>query len=201
MCIWALIAIIDSKYYPYRAGIRALATTSGAIFDIVSLGLSTAATATGGAAAKTILSAINTGITGTKTALDSDYLYNKSIDIVTNQMDADRNEQLTLIINQMKKQPADYGMTQAKDDLLRYYEAGTFAAALESLQNKTASNAAACQAAAKDAKSESHDDTIGSPACNPASGISATGPANANEAGASAPAPAIPAAPPPSQNH
>ena len=168
-CIWSLIAIIDSKYYAYRAGIRGLATTTGAVFDVLSLGLSTAATATGGAAAKTVLSAINAGVTGTKTALDSDYLYNKSIDIVTNQMDADRNEQLTAIIKQMSKSIDDYGMTQAKDDLLRYYEAGTFTAALKSLQNKTATNAAACQAAAKQAKAQlGLKDVTDSGKCNPA---------------------------------
>ncbi len=85
-------------------------------------------------------------------------------------MDADRNEQLTVIIKQMRKDPVAYTMTQAKDDLLRYYQAGTFAAALESLQNKTATNAAACQSEAKTAKETAQGAaTTDTSECNPTS--------------------------------
>ena len=190
-CMWALIGMIDQKYIPYRAGLRSLATGTAAVADILSLGLTSAATAAGGAATKTILSAINTGVIGSKTALDTDYLYNKSIDIVTNQMDADRSEQLTSIIKNMNNEVATYGMTQAKDDLLQYYAKGTFASALESLTSKTASNATTCENEAKTAKAamsagqsgtaSAADATAADQAttsgCNTASAMPATAPA------------------------
>jgi hypothetical protein len=172
-CMWSLIRIIDQKYDLYSNRLHAVATGTGAFFDVAIAGLSAAATATTGAAAKTVLSAINSGLSGTKGALDADILYNKSIDIVRNQMDADRATQLTAIIKQMSADTTTYGMSQAKDDLLKYYEMGTFGHALQALENQTAATATTCKAQAQATKvkavanSYAHDDNGASDGTGP----------------------------------
>ena len=156
-CIFALKTIIDIKYYAYRWGLKALATNTGAATDMVSLGLSTAATAVGGAPVKTVLSAINVGITGAKSSLSADYLYSKSIELAINQMDADRDQQFALMLKEMRNAVSSYGMEEAKNDLLKYYDVGTFSQAINSLQIKTGASANACEKAVSAAKTKNAD--------------------------------------------
>jgi hypothetical protein len=152
-CIYSLKSDIDDSYREYRITLHHLVDYGNAGFDIASLGLSTAATATATAAAKTVLSAINTGVTGTKTALNQDLLFKQSIELITTQMDADRNEEFAVMLKEMQNTSSPYTLDQAKNDLLVYYAAGTWDHAITSLQAKTSANLANCQAAVNNAKS------------------------------------------------
>jgi len=150
-CIFTEMAQIDYYYFEYRKSLRSLIDDGFAFGDVVGVGLSTAATAVGGASAKTILSAINVGLGTTKTKIDSDILYSNSINLVLTQMDTDRADWKSRILAQINNPTDDktYTMYQAADDLLSYYEAGTLDHALSSLTTQTSANLTGCQAAVK----------------------------------------------------
>ncbi len=120
--------------------------------DIAGLGLGLAGTISPGEAVKTLLAAIGTSVAGAKTTIDADYLYKQSIEMVINQMEADRNAQFALMIQEMQGDTDTYGYNEAMDDLLKYYAYGTWERAITSLQTATAANANACQAAVTTAK-------------------------------------------------
>jgi hypothetical protein len=151
-CVYALKSIIDDKYRVYRAAMHHLVNGGNAIADVAGLGLGLAGTITPGEAAKTLLAAIGTTVAGARTAIDADYLYKQSIEMVINQMDADRNGQFAVMIQEMTKDVDVYGYSEAMDDLLKYYAYGTWDHAITSLQTSTAANANACQAAVVTAK-------------------------------------------------
>jgi hypothetical protein len=114
--------------------------------------LGLAGTISPGEAVKTLLAAIGTSVAGAKTTIDADYLYKQSIELVINQMEADRNAEFALMIAEMQSDIDAYGYNEAMDDLLKYYAAGTWDRAITSLQTATAANANACQAAVTMAK-------------------------------------------------
>jgi hypothetical protein len=150
-CVYALKGIIDDEYREYKIVLQHTVDDGGGILDVANLGLTTAATATPGAAAKTVLSAIATGLSGTKTIINEDVIYKQAIAAVCNQMDADRDQQFTVMLKEMNNAEsisgaASYSMDQAKDDLLIYFADGTFSHALDSLQSKTAANKENCKA-------------------------------------------------------
>jgi hypothetical protein len=98
-CIYSFIAAIDLAYYDYKRQTVSLIGDVNATADIAVLGLTTGVTALGAATTKTILGAIATGIGGTKSIISSDVLYNASIAAIILKMDADRNEQLSVILH------------------------------------------------------------------------------------------------------
>jgi hypothetical protein len=151
-CVYALKRIIDDQYREYRITLHHLADGGNAALDVANIGLTTAATATPGAAAKTVLSAIATGLLGTKTVLNEDLLYKQTIALVLNQMDADRDRQFAVMLKEMND--GNYTIGQAKDDLLLYFEYGTFDHAISSLQAAAAANKANCEAQRDNAKAQ-----------------------------------------------
>jgi len=68
-----LMAVIDFNYHEYEAQLRTEKVLKNTTADIVTLGLTAASTAVGGAEAKTILSAIATGVVGANTDTDAHY--------------------------------------------------------------------------------------------------------------------------------
>ncbi|MEI6708691.1 MAG: hypothetical protein WCK96_16325 [Methylococcales bacterium] len=108
---------------------------------ITSLGLSTAATVTGTASVKAIISAIDTGVKGTNTHFDSDVLHNKALNIIKNQMIKDRSNWETHLKGRMSDNKCEYSLEEAKIDLSKYRISGTFDSALSSLESEVGSKA------------------------------------------------------------
>ncbi len=102
--------------------------------DVLILSLNLAATATGGATAKTVLSAISAGITGSKTAIDKHYYYDKTLPALVSAMNAQRKTVLTNLLAGMSKPLTDYTFEQALADLQDYYQAGTLLGAVTAVQ-------------------------------------------------------------------
>jgi hypothetical protein len=152
-CFYALKTIIDDQYREYKIALAHIVNGGTTLADLANLGVTTAATATPGAAAKTLLSAIAASISGGKAIVDSDLLYKQTIVITINEMDADRAQIETQMLTRLNSTTAPlYSLEEAENDLLGYYEAGTFTHALVSLQTKTAANQANCSAQAQNAK-------------------------------------------------
>jgi len=144
-CVYALKAIIDDHYREYRITLHHFADGGDAVFDITTLGLNTAGAVTPAAAAKTVLAAMAAAVGSTKTILNQDLLYKQTIEILINQMDADRDRQFTVMLKEMDDDKSTYSMGQAKDDLLLYFAAGTWDHAIAALQASTAANQANCK--------------------------------------------------------
>jgi len=102
--------------------------------DILVLSLNLAGTATGGAAVKTILAAIASGVTGSKVVMDKHYFYEKTVPALIAAMNAERKQALVPILTGMKRPLNDYTFEQAVTDLHAYYFAGTYMGAIQAIQ-------------------------------------------------------------------
>jgi hypothetical protein len=150
-CVFELRTIIDDYYREYKITLMHSVTYGNASLDIVHTAFDLASTATPAATAKTILSAIATGLGTTKTVINEDILYKQTVQAILNRMDADRDRQFTAILTAMDTGAAPYTMAQARSDLMIYFEDGTFSHGVEALQAATAADKASCSRAATNA--------------------------------------------------
>jgi hypothetical protein len=149
-----LILIIDSNYYRIEKslyGHKAWADFGG---SAIGTGLSTAATLSGAKDAKTTLSALVTAIEATKTSFNKDILQGQTMIAITAQMRKLRAEKMLEIRKSMKVSIVDYPLSQGLNDLMNYYNAGTFIAALQSLSEDAAAAKKDAEDATKDEKFE-----------------------------------------------
>ena len=215
-CIYTFINLIDDRYNDYKKNALRLVDTANLGADLGLLATNIAGTAVGGAGAKTILNGIAAGITGTRAAINSDVLYNTTIFTIVLQMDGDRANVHSQILQRIQNStvgpsgaplaaapvvtgsveksvtvanpptagaptttttktstkiapapgakalaaelassgapPVSYTMYQAANDLLAYYEAGTWAHAMFAMQAKAGTQVSNCTAKLTDAK-------------------------------------------------
>jgi hypothetical protein len=98
-CISEFIGAIDNQYREYRIELVHLSGGLTAFADTATAVLSAAAAGVGGSTAQ-VLSGIAAAIAGGKSAINTDVLRSNSILAVIAQMDADRNEQNSIILQQ-----------------------------------------------------------------------------------------------------
>jgi hypothetical protein len=148
--ISARMYVADLEYDNFEAQLTREMQDEGILATAVNLGLTTSATLVGGAATKTILSGVATGVTGLDKAYSEKELLANTIQALQTQMRADRKAQSAIILAKMLQDngtaqktvtPIDqYSLPMALSDTARYYQAGTVASALIGL-TKTVSNA------------------------------------------------------------
>ena len=138
------INIIDLNYNKYKKELF-YGTSSGSLLaDLGILGTTLAATSASGAATKATLSAIAAGITGTRTAIDSDVLYNNSLLSLIAKMDSDREQQKVAIIKVISS-PAGYtNYDKLAGDLITYYQAGEIHNAIIGITNSAGAKLSQC---------------------------------------------------------
>jgi hypothetical protein len=128
-----LILLIDHNYGQIEQslyGHKAWADFGG---SLLATGLGTAGTLSGATGVKTTLSALVTAIDSTKTSFNKDVLQSQSIIAVIATMRKMRAEKLLEIRMAQKFGIHAYPLSMALDDLMEYYNAGTFVAALQGL--------------------------------------------------------------------
>jgi len=128
------LVMVDLRYIQFIRGLtrdRALLDSSS---DIAIMSLNLAGTAVGGAAAKTILSAVSAGISGGKVTLDRDFFYEKTVPALVASMNAQRAQARIPIIRGLQQDIDSYPFHTAVVDVQSYYEAGTFVGALAAIQ-------------------------------------------------------------------
>lgn len=133
-----LILIVDQNYYRIEKslyGHKAWADFGG---SVLATGLGTAGTLSGANGVKTTLSALVTAIDSTKTSFNKDILQGQTMIAITAQMRKLRAEKMLEIRQSMKESIGDYPLSQGINDLMNYYNAGTFIAALQSLTEDAA---------------------------------------------------------------
>lgn len=122
------VTLIDLNYAKFVNDIGRQRRTKDTIVDITELSLNIAAAAVGSAATKTVLSAISAGVTGSNTAIDTNFFYDLALPSLIAQMNADRTEVYLRIVSGMTQETTGekaYLWAQALRDLVDYYNAGT----------------------------------------------------------------------------
>lgn len=138
-----LMAVIDLNYHEFEAGLRTDKAVKDTSAEIVTLGLTAASTAVGGEEAKTILSAIATGVVGVNSSLDKNVLQNNTIQTLELEMRALRAEKERDLLNGMAETDAHYPLQGGIRDVIAYYYAGSLTDAMLGLVEKTGSEAQA----------------------------------------------------------
>jgi len=132
------IFIIDRNYHEYESALAVENSSANFLGSVASLGVSTAAATIPVGQTTKILAATVTGITGTRTAFDSDFLKTKTVQTLEAQMRADRAKQAKLIFSRLRCKIDEYTSYFALVDLEAYRQAGTLESALQTLSKDVA---------------------------------------------------------------
>jgi hypothetical protein len=124
---------IDESYGNFTSTLHVNRAGTNVLFDMASLGLTTAATVTGDKEVAGMLTAAATGTLGTKTSLDKNFFDDQARQAIIGQMDASRSTVGNEIENGEQKALADYTLEKALTDLRRYYQAGTLVSSLQAI--------------------------------------------------------------------
>jgi hypothetical protein len=133
-CFWTFKSAIDANYQHYKTSLVHADDVGNLTADLVALGLTTAGAITPGAAGPRLFSALATGVLGVKSYVNEDVLFKQTVTMITNEMDSDRADAYAKIAPHLQLSPYPYA--EVVDDMLVYYEAGTFQHAMGSLQAK-----------------------------------------------------------------
>jgi hypothetical protein len=133
--VFSLMGEIDKVYGEFDIRLHTGKAMEATGFDILTLGLSSAASITTHSATKTILSALGTGIGGVGQSVDKNFFASQTFQVLSIAM-ANRREKIrTVIISNLSTQDVTaYPLSAAKRDLIAYYYAGTVAGGLDELQ-------------------------------------------------------------------
>lgn len=134
-CYWETKALIDYRYQVYKTNLLHAVNSGTFAGDFISLGFDTAGAITPGATAAKLFSALAGAATGTKSLVSQDILYKQTITILISEMDSDREDEAEKIEKGLAANPPP-PLAEVIDELLVYYEIGTFQHALVTLQNK-----------------------------------------------------------------
>ena len=131
--LYELMGIMDDYYIQFSSEQREDFESKNLIADVLALGTSAAATASGAASLKTILAAISTGVQGVSSSFDKNVLTGQTIQAIQLQNDALRSTVAGQMIDKMKQSVGDYPLEAGLRDIVLYYQAGTLSTALRSL--------------------------------------------------------------------
>ena len=141
-----LMAVIDFNYHEFEVQLHSEKVIKNTTADIVTLGLTAASTAVGGNEAKTILSAIATGVVGVNTALDKNIFQNNTVEALELEMRSLRALKEQDLITGMADTDAHYPLQSGIRDVIAYYYAGSLTEAMLGLVEKTGADAQANRA-------------------------------------------------------
>jgi len=130
-----LTYLVDQNYYAFENRFYGTQATFSTATDAINLGLTAAASVTGTAELKSILSATATGTTGFKTSVEKNFFDQQSRAAVVSKMRALRATQLATLEgdSHMKAGVTAYSLEAGISDVNAYYEAGTVVGALQSI--------------------------------------------------------------------
>lgn len=127
----------DDAYFQYERALLNDDRQVNFLATIASLGLATAGSVAGGHTAR-VLSAANAGVIGERAAFTREYLFDKTIASLENQMRANRSAVATRVYQGMARGVDEYTTCDALRDLLAYEQAGTLAEGLTGIADTTA---------------------------------------------------------------
>jgi hypothetical protein len=138
---------IDSYYYAFEASLIRERQELGFVSTIVSLGLTGAIPLAASLGTKSALGAASTFVQGGTKAFSDEVLFQKTVQVLATQMQAQRAVVAADIIKRMRTLDLnDYPLSMALGDLDEYYAAGTIAGALIEIQKTVGAVSADAQA-------------------------------------------------------
>jgi hypothetical protein len=148
---YSVMDSVDDSYIDFKEKLFYGGAGGAFVADMGILGTTLASSVTAGAATKATLSAIAAGITGTKTAVDADVLFNNSMLSLIAKMDADREQIKVSILNNLNvtdgKTKGYISRWQLRDDLVAYFEAGQLHNTIIGITNTAGATLNTCKAA------------------------------------------------------
>jgi hypothetical protein len=125
-----LMAVCDIRYMEFRHEIVANRKHSRAASNALSLMTDVAASLTDSAGVKNNYIALSVLIQGGNNIYDKDYMFDRTLDALVAQMDANRKTKLLDIRRAMTKDITEYPGPSALADVIDYYHAGTINGAI-----------------------------------------------------------------------
>jgi hypothetical protein len=141
-----LMGMIDFNYHEFEDTLHSEKVLKNATADVVTMGLTAASTAVGGAEAKTILSAIATGVVGASASLDKNVFQNNTVEALELEMRSLRAQKEQDLIVGMADTDAHYPLQSGIRDVIAYYYAGSLTDAMLGLVERTGADAQADRA-------------------------------------------------------
>lgn len=129
---------IDLQYLKFIRALTSDKQQIDAATDVALLTINLAGTLVGGTRAKTNLAAAAAAIAGTKTIIDKDFYYEKSIESLVATMNAKRKEMLVGILGGLTQSVDNYPFERALTDIHQYYLAGTLNGAIQFINAQAA---------------------------------------------------------------
>ncbi|MGR6465834.1 hypothetical protein [Rhizobium sp. PAMB 3182] len=143
--VLSAIGSIDTRYTAYERTLTREGQQLPFITSLASISLSGAGTLVAGAAAKTTLAAVDTGLKGAKAAYDKDILAEKTVQFLQKQMRTNRNKVKTEIISKLALDVGRYPLEMALIDVEDYAAAGTVTSGLVAIDEQTSKALAASE--------------------------------------------------------
>jgi hypothetical protein len=149
---WGLMGLMDDLYNVYAANLYSGKGAIAVTGDTANLGLTTAATIAGRAAAKTLFGALGTAVTGINLSVDRNVFGQQTYQVIALAMETRRTALYVEISDGLaKKTVREYPLTAVKRDLVLYLYAGSLPGGLQEIQKEAGAASAATDAQAKPA--------------------------------------------------
>ncbi|HHT9138941.1 MAG TPA: hypothetical protein ACFYEK_17065 [Candidatus Wunengus sp. YC60] len=149
--IGKLILLMNIRYSQYERAFYNTGASVGSAFDITTLAVTATGAVAGGAATKSILSAIAAGLTGSRLALEKNFLYEKTSPVLIAKMRKLREDKFKEIKDGMNKEIVakkekgedgkekvieGYSLEQGLIDVQDYFYKGTVIGALQAMSEE-----------------------------------------------------------------
>jgi hypothetical protein len=149
---WGLMGLMDDLNNVYAANLYSGKGAIAVTGDTANLGLTTAATIAGRAAAKTLFGALGTAVTGINLSVDRNVFGQQTYQVIALAMETRRTALYAEISDGLaKKTVREYPLTAVKRDLVLYLYAGSLPGGLQEIQKEAGAASAATDAQAKPA--------------------------------------------------
>lgn len=137
----AWLSIVDAEYNSYELDLSKARRGTNAVSDVTVLGLSTAATISGGEQAKTVLAGMAALITGARAVVDKELFYDQSLPVLMSRMRILREQKKLEILANVEgpnQLPVEtYTLMHAWQDVLDYEQMGTLTTTIMNIAEET----------------------------------------------------------------
>lgn len=128
------LTLMNLQYIKFIRTFAASRAQLDSAFDLLMAGVGLATAVSGGAAARAALGASSAGLGATRTSIDKNFFYEKTVPALITAMNAQRKAVLVPILEGIKRDIEGYPMALALSDLSEYYFAGTFTGAMQAIE-------------------------------------------------------------------
>ena len=133
-----LIGQVNQNYHQYEVALRDGRNVLDLSATLAAMGTSAAATVAGGEGAKTILSAITTGILGADAAVNKTLYKELATEAILSEMRHLRADRELVLTVGKTNTVEDYTLNQGINDIVEYYNAGFVTSAMVSIASNSA---------------------------------------------------------------